>query len=100
EARDRVRMAITHAAPTWPTTRRITILLTPADLPKRGTHFDLAIAMGVKAADGGVPAGALAGTVFVGELALDGGLRPVTGVLPMAMAAADRGFRRVFVPEP
>ncbi|WP_181310526.1 YifB family Mg chelatase-like AAA ATPase [Nocardioides campestrisoli] len=100
EARDRVRMAVTHDAPPWPTTRRVTILLAPADLPKRGTHFDLAIALGVKAADGAVPRDELAGTVFLGELGLDGRLRPVGGVLPMVMAAARRGFRRVFVPEP
>lgn len=100
EARDRVRMAITHAAPPWPSTRRVTILLTPADLPKRGTHFDLAIAMGIKAADGSLPDGALADTVFIGELTLGGALRVVPGVLPMVMAAASRGVRRVFVPEP
>jgi magnesium chelatase family protein len=100
EARDRVRMAITHAAPRWPATRRVTILLSPADLPKRGTHFDLAIAMGIKAADAGVPRDSLRDTVFLGELALDGGLRPVHGVLVMVMAAAARGFGRVFVPEP
>jgi magnesium chelatase family protein len=100
EARDRVRMAVTHDAPAWPSTRRVTILLAPADLPKRGTHFDLAIATGIKAADGGVPRDALLGTVFLGELGLDGRLRPVPGVLPMVMSAAGRGFRRVFVPEP
>ena len=100
ESRDRVRMAITHAAPPWPATRRVTILLTPADLPKRGTHFDLAIALGVKAADGTLPPDALAGTVFIGELTLGGALRPVPGVLPMVLAAAGRGMCRVFVPEP
>ncbi|WP_227486660.1 YifB family Mg chelatase-like AAA ATPase [Nocardioides malaquae] len=100
EARDRVRMAITHAAPPWPSTRRVTILLTPADLPKRGTHFDLAIAVGIKGADGTLPPGSTADTVFIGELTLDGALRAVPGVLPMVMAAAARGVRRVFVPEP
>ena len=100
EARDRVRMAITHCAAPWPATRRVTILLAPADLPKRGTHFDLAIAVGIKAADGTVPAAALDRTVFVGELGLDGGLRLVPGVLPMVMAAAAAGMARVFVPEP
>lgn len=100
EARDRVRMAITHTAPPWPSTRRVTILLTPADLPKRGTHFDLAIAMGIKGADGSLPDGALADTVFIGELTLGGALRAVPGVLPMVMAAAARGVRRAFVPEP
>lgn len=100
EAKDRVRMAITHAAPPWPSTRRVTILLTPADLPKRGTHFDLAIAVGIKAADGSLPGGCLADTVFIGELTLGGALRAVPGVLPMVMAAASRGVRRAFVPEP
>lgn len=100
EARDRVRMAIANAAGPWPTTKRVTILLSPADLPKRGTHFDLAIAVGVKAADGTIEPEALGGTVFIGELTLSGGLRSVPGVLPMVLAAADRGLRRVFVPEP
>lgn len=103
EARDRVRMAINNSAPTpadtWPATFRVTILLAPADLPKSGTHFDLAIAVGVRAACGAVPASALVGTVFIGELTLSGSLRPVAGVLPMVIAAAARGIRRVFVPE-
>lgn len=100
EARDRVRMAVANSAGPWPTTRRVTILLSPADLPKRGTHFDLAIAVGVKAAEGLVPAESLADTVFIGELTLSGGLRPVSGVLPMAMSAARHGIRCVYVPEP
>ena len=110
EARDRVRMAITNAVPPWPATRRVTILLTPADLPKSGTHFDLAIAVAVKAADQSRPRegapdhriaqAALEGTAFIGELTLSGNLRPVAGVLPMVLAARARGIRRVFVPEP
>ncbi|PUA80716.1 YifB family Mg chelatase-like AAA ATPase [Nocardioides currus] len=110
EARDRVRMAITNAAPPWPATRRVTILLAPADLPKRGTHFDLAIAVAVKcadqskpregAADHRVPPASLEDTAFIGELTLSGHLRPVSGVLPMVLAARERGIRRVFVPEP
>lgn len=100
EARDRCRMAIINSGLTWPATKRITILLSPADLPKRGTHFDLAIAVSVLAADGGVPRTSLERVAFIGELTLDGGLRPVDGVLPMVLAAADRGIRAVFVPEP
>ncbi|WP_182526193.1 YifB family Mg chelatase-like AAA ATPase [Nocardioides dongkuii] len=100
EARDRCRMAIVNSSLTWPATKRITILLSPADLPKRGTHFDLAIAVSVLAADGRLPGTALGGTVLIGELTLDGGLRSVAGVLPMVLAAADRGIHRVFVPEP
>jgi magnesium chelatase family protein len=100
EARDRCRMAIINSGLVWPTTKRITILLSPADLLKSGTHFDLAVAVSVLAADGSVPVGELPGTAFVGELTLDGNLRSVAGVLPMVLAAAERGVRRVFVPEP
>lgn len=100
EARDRCRMAIINSHFDWPATRRITILLSPADLLKRGTHFDLAVAVSVLAAAGTLPGGALAATAFIGELTLDGNLRSVTGVLPMVLAAAERGIRAVFVPEP
>ena len=93
-------MAIINSHLDWPATRRITILLSPADLLKRGTHFDLAVAVSVLAAAGSVPAESLAGTAFIGELTLDGNLRSVTGVLPMVLAAAERGIRAVFVPEP
>ena len=100
EARDRCRAAVTNSGFDWPTTRRVTILLSPADLPKRGPHFDLAIAVAVLSASGLVPPAALAGVAFIGELTLDGRLRSVPGVLPMTMAAASRGIRRVVVPEP
>ncbi|MBD8869044.1 YifB family Mg chelatase-like AAA ATPase [Nocardioides donggukensis] len=100
ESRDRCRTAVTNSSLEWPATRRVTILLSPADLPKRGPHFDLAIATGVLAASGQVPRPALAGTVLIGELTLEGRLRTVPGVLPMAMAAAARGITRVLVPEP
>jgi len=100
EAKDRCRMAIINSELAWPATKRITILLSPADLVKRGTHFDLAICVAVLAADGQVPRPALRGTAFIGELTLAGGLRCVPGVLPMVLAAAERGVHRVFVPEP
>ena len=100
EARDRCRAAVTNSGFDWPTTRRVTILLSPADLPKRGPHFDLAIAVAVLSASRLVPPAALAGVAFIGELTLDGRLRSVPGVLPMTMAAASRGIRRVVVPEP
>ncbi|MFB9313849.1 YifB family Mg chelatase-like AAA ATPase [Nocardioides plantarum] len=101
EAGDRCRMAIVNSEFTWPaTTRRVTVLLSPADLVKRGPHFDLAVAVAILAADGVVPLNALVDTAFIGELTLDGGLRCVPGVLPMVLAAADRGVRHVFVPEP
>ncbi len=100
EARDRCRMAVVNSGLTWPATRRITILLAPADLLKRGTHFDVAIAVSVLAAAGDVPRRELTATGFIGELTLAGELRAVPGVLPMVLAAAERGIRRVFVPEP
>jgi magnesium chelatase family protein len=100
EARDRCRMAILNSGFDWPTSRRTTILLSPADLPKRGTHYDLAIAVAVLGATGVVPTDSLRGLVVIGELTLAGGLRCVPGVLPMVMAAAGRGFHHVVVPEP
>lgn len=100
EAPHRCRMAIHNTHLHWPATKRITILLSPSDLPKRGTHFDLAIALAVLAADHQLPGVDLDQSVFIGELTLSGGLRSVPGVLPMALAAAKRGVRRVFVPEP
>lgn len=99
ESRDRCRAALTNSGFSWPSTRRVTILLSPADLPKRGPHFDLAIGVGVLAASGELPKTALEGLVLVGELTLDGRLRAVPGVLPMAMAAAGRGMTRLMVPD-
>jgi magnesium chelatase family protein len=100
ESRDRCRTAIVNSGLRWPSTRRVTILLSPADLPKRGTQFDLAIAVGVLAASGQVPAAGLDDTVLLGELTLGGRLRPLAGVLPMVLAAARSGVGRVIVPEP
>ena len=103
EARDRVRMAINNDCGPWPATKRVTILLSPADLPKTGTHYDLAIAIAVLAADKKheeLTPELLDGWAFIGELSVSGGLRPVPGVLPMVIAASAHGIRRVFVPEP
>lgn len=101
EGRERVRMAIENSDLAWAgTTKRVTVLLSPADLPKSGAHFDLAIAAAILAATGEVDPRSLEGIAFIGELALDGGLRSVTGVLPMVLAASKRGIREVFVPEP
>lgn len=100
EGLDRVRMAIINSDLDWPASKRTTILLSPADLPKSGTQFDLAMALTVLAADGQIEHRDIAGTAFIGELTLAGGLRPAIGVLPMTLAAAARGVRRVYVPEP
>lgn len=101
EGRARVRAAIENSDLSWPASRRVTILLSPTDLPKGGAHFDLAMAVGVVAAVGKeLPPAALADVVLIGELTLDGRVRSVSGVLPMVMAAAARGIGRVVVPEP
>jgi magnesium chelatase family protein len=96
EARDRVRAAILNSGRDWPR-RKITIGLSPANLPKRGSWFDLAIAVAVLAADGAVPLASPKGIAFVAELGLDGRLRPVPGVLPAAIAAAGHGIETIVV---
>ena len=90
ESRERVRSAILNAGFEFPA-RRITINLAPADLPKDGTRFDLAIALSVLAASGQIPAASLAGMEALAELALSGELRPVAGVLPAAHACQRTG---------
>ncbi|SMC63870.1 YifB family Mg chelatase-like AAA ATPase [Primorskyibacter flagellatus] len=90
EARDRVRTALASMAIALPS-KRITINLSPADLPKEGSHFDLPIALGLLAALEIIPHDAVAGIVSLGELSLDGTLVPVLGALPAAMAAAEDG---------
>ena len=97
EARDRIRAAIVNSREQWPQ-RRITVGLSPASLPKRGSGFDVGIAVAILGAAGSVPAAAIDGVAFLGELGLDGQLRPVRGVLPAVAAAAAAGFRRVAVP--
>ena len=97
EARDRIRSAIVNSGESWPQ-RRITVGLSPASLPKRGSGFDLSIAVAIMSAAGVVPAARLAGMVFLGELGLDGRVRPVPGVLPAAAAAAKAGFAAIAVP--
>jgi magnesium chelatase family protein len=98
EARDRIRAAIVNSGEEWPQ-RKITVGLSPASLPKRGSWFDLAIAVGVLAAAGKVPRATAAGVMFFGELGLDGRLRPVRGVLPAVVEAASKGFGKVMVAE-
>ncbi|MDG4802355.1 YifB family Mg chelatase-like AAA ATPase [Micromonospora sp. WMMD980] len=97
EARDRVRAAIVNSGQKWPN-RRITLNLLPATLPKYGSAFDLAIAVAVLAGSGELPPVALDATVILGELGLDGTVRPVRGTLPMVAAAARAGYPRVVVP--
>jgi magnesium chelatase family protein len=97
EARDRVRAAVVNSGETWPN-RRMTVNLLPAALPKHGSAFDLAIATAMLAGAGELPLAPLDGVVLLGELGLDGTVRPVRGVLPMVAAAAQAGLTRVIVP--
>lgn len=96
ESRERVRSALLNAGFEFPA-RRITINLAPADLPKEGGRFDLPIALGILAASGQIPAESLASYEFLGELSLDGALRPLKGVLPAVLAARKQG-RRLLIP--
>ncbi len=97
ESRDRVRAAVTSSALGWPQ-RRITVNLSPASLPKSGSGFDLAIAVAMLAGAGVIPVEAPADVVHLGELGLDGRLRPIRGVLPAVAAAVAAGHRHVVVP--
>ncbi|WP_243611468.1 YifB family Mg chelatase-like AAA ATPase [Shimia aestuarii] len=98
EARDRVRAALNAMAIALPS-KRITINLSPADLPKEGSHFDLPVAVALLAALNIIPEDAAESCVALGELSLDGSLVPVTGALPAAMSAAETG-RSLLCPEP
>jgi magnesium chelatase family protein len=86
EARDRIRAAIINSGESWPQ-QKITVGLSPASLPKRGSGFDLAIAIAIMAANHALPLSAPAGKMFLAELGLDGRLRPVPGVLPAVVTA-------------
>ncbi|MCW8918348.1 MAG: YifB family Mg chelatase-like AAA ATPase [Gammaproteobacteria bacterium] len=90
ESKDRVRAALQNARFEFPA-RRITINLAPADLPKEGGRFDLPIALGILVASGQLPADKLGQYEFIGELALSGELRPVRGVLPVALQSREAG---------
>ncbi len=97
EARDRVRAAATNSGCPLPG-RKLTVNLSPASLPKHGSGFDLAIAMAALAAADSVSAQSVGGVVHLGELGLDGRLRPTAGVLPAVLAAARAGAGTVMVP--
>lgn len=96
EARERVRAAVKNCGFTFPVSR-ITVNLAPADRKKAGTVYDLPILVGILCAGGQLPAPP-ADAAFVGELSLSGEVRPVAGMLPMALAARAAGLRTLFVP--
>lgn len=96
ESRDRIRAAVLNSGADWPN-RRITLALLPADVRKVGSRFDLAMAVAVLAAAGRLRTDAIRDVAWIAELGLDGGLRPVRGVLPAMIAARRAGVRRVVV---
>lgn len=97
EAKDRVRSAIKNNGFTFPVSR-ITVNLAPADTKKEGPIYDLAIFIALLKASGQIRA-ETDGYAFIGELALDGNIRRVNGVLPMAIKARDEGIKAIFVPK-
>ncbi|WP_369146776.1 YifB family Mg chelatase-like AAA ATPase [Streptomyces sp. R44] len=98
ESRDRVRAAVVNSGAEWPQ-KKLTVGLSPASVPKGGSGFDLAVAAAVLGAAERIDPRAIADLVLIGELGLDGRVRPVRGVLPAVLAAADAGYRQVVVPE-
>jgi magnesium chelatase family protein len=97
EAKERVRSAIRNSGADFPA-RRITVNLAPADLPKEGPSYDLPIAVGILVASGQLQAD-LSNSLFSGELALDGRIRSVTGILPQVLLAKAQGWQSFFLPE-
>ncbi|KUJ64654.1 Mg chelatase-like protein [Streptomyces albus subsp. albus] len=98
ESRDRVRAAVVNSGAAWPQ-KKLTVGLSPASVPKGGSGFDLAVACAVLGAAECIDPRELADLMMIGELGLDGRVRPVRGVLPAVLAAADAGYRQVVVPE-
>ncbi|MFH8772859.1 MULTISPECIES: YifB family Mg chelatase-like AAA ATPase [unclassified Streptomyces] len=98
ESRDRVRAAVVNSGGEWPQ-KKLTVGLSPASVPKAGSGFDLAVACAVLGAAERIDPLVLADIVMIGELGLDGRVRPVRGILPAVLAAADAGYEQVVVPE-
>ncbi|MFE8012783.1 YifB family Mg chelatase-like AAA ATPase [Streptomyces antibioticus] len=98
ESRDRVRAAVVNSGGEWPQ-EKLTVGLSPASVPKAGSGFDLAVASAVLGASERIDPRVLTDIVMIGELGLDGRVRPVRGILPAVLAAADAGYEQVVVPE-
>ncbi|MFJ6699233.1 YifB family Mg chelatase-like AAA ATPase [Streptomyces sp. NPDC091272] len=98
ESKDRVRAAVVNSGVAWPQ-KKLTVGLSPASVPKSGSGFDLAVAVAVLSAAERIDPREIADLVMVGELGLDGRVRPVRGILPAVLAAAEAGYRQVVVPE-
>lgn len=98
EARERIRAAILNSGFNWPN-KKLTVSLSPAWLPKSGSAFDLPIALAILMATAQIEEKRTIGTLFIGELSLEGGLRPIRGLLPMLISAMHHGFQSVIVPQ-
>jgi magnesium chelatase family protein len=98
EAKERVRSAISNSLLEFPK-KRITINLAPAELPKDGAHYDLPIALAILSISGQIKQTELTGSVFAGELSLDGGIRAIKGAINIAQIAKENGFKRLFLPK-
>ena len=99
ESRERIRSAVKNCGYDFPNPQSVTVNLAPADLRKEGSAFDLPMALGILGCNGQFFGKQLTDTVFLGELSLDGGVRPVRGALSAAITTRDRGHRRLIVPE-
>jgi len=97
ESKERVRSALQNSGAIWPN-KRVTVSLSPAWLHKSGSGFDLPIAVALLIAQGQIPARHLEDHIFMGELALDGSIKPIRGVLPALLAAVDRGITSAIIP--
>ena len=97
ESKERVKAAVKNSGYHFPSDR-ITVNLAPADIKKEGSAFDLPMALGILAATGLIENADYAGHIFLGELALDGMIRPVKGALSMAIAARELGLKGIFLP--
>ncbi|MFD8809465.1 YifB family Mg chelatase-like AAA ATPase [Streptomyces sp. NPDC059597] len=98
ESRDRVRAAVANSGGEWPQ-KKLTVGLSPASVPKGGSGFDVAVACAILGAAERIDPRVLADIVMIGELGLDGRVRPVRGILPAVLAAAEAGYQQVVVPE-
>lgn len=98
EAKERVKSAIANSLLEFPSSK-ITINLAPAELPKDGSHYDLAIAIAILVMSGQISEQQVAGSIFIGELALDGSVRPARGIINAVETAAIHSYERIFVPE-
>lgn len=99
ESRNRVSAAMKNSGFFFPVTKKITINLAPADIKKEGSGYDLPIALGILLGTGQVKQDSVKDYLFIGELSLDGKLRGVPGILPIAIEAKNRNFRGILVPK-